>query len=461
MSQVGKSVRKYFKPEQELEAPSFTGQVDLPMSAASQSRVRAPILAGTLVILIFVVGFSVWAATAPLWGAVTASGEIRVEANRKTLKGRDGGLIRGIYVREGDFVRSGQTLIKFDDSAPSAQVAILENQYAGALMQSARLRAEIIGSEIEIPPELEARKLEPSIAAIIDLENTVFQVRQSATASQIGVLRERMLQLGSLRSGLQIQLSSVEEQLVLMREEIRGYRVVYEQGYASRSIVNRLQRQLSEVQGRRGQLVSEISKNAQQEGETKLQISSVRQLKASEAAAQRTEVESRLSDLASSLDVAREILASTSVKSPVDGYVLGLSQFTLGGVAGAGEVLMDVVPSASPLVVVAQIRPNDIDEVNVGMPTQVTLPAFSNSKVPKLDAEVLSVSADAISSKEAGSFYTATIRILPSELKKVPKEVTLKPGMQASVTIKTGKRTFFSYIFGPIRDNIERSLREQ
>jgi multidrug efflux pump subunit AcrA (membrane-fusion protein) len=81
--------------------------------------------------------------------------------------------------------------------------------------------------------------------------------------------------------------------------------------------------------------------------------------------------------------------------------------------------------------------------------------------VPKLDAEVLSVSADAISSKEAGSFYTATIRILPSELKKVPKEVKLKPGMQASVTIKTGKRTFFSYIFGPIRDNIERSLREQ
>jgi multidrug efflux pump subunit AcrA (membrane-fusion protein) len=50
---------------------------------------------------------------------------------------------------------------------------------------------------------------------------------------------------------------------------------------------------------------------------------------------------------------------------------------------------------------------------------------------------------------------------LPSELKKLAGVGQLVPGMQATVMIKTGSRTFLSYLFQPIKDNVERSLREE
>ena len=122
---------------------------------------------------------------------------------------------------------------------------------------------------------------------------------------------------------------------------------------------------------------------------------------------------------------------------------------------------MEIVPSDAPLVIAAQIRPNDIDQVSVRLQTKVTFQAYSTAKVPSLDAEVLSVSPDAIVDKNGSSFYIAMVRILPSELKKLAGVRQLVPGMQATVMIKTGKRTFLSYLYEPIKQNIERSLREE
>ncbi len=126
------------KPSTDL--PAIGGPIDMPMSASARESIRAPIVVGVVIIGLFVVGFGTWAAFAPLWGAVTVPGVVRVENNRKTLKSRDGGIIRQINVREGDAVKPGQLLIKFDDTVARAQVAIFENQYDTVAVQAARLQ---------------------------------------------------------------------------------------------------------------------------------------------------------------------------------------------------------------------------------------------------------------------------------------------------------------------------------
>jgi HlyD family type I secretion membrane fusion protein len=446
---------------QSMEGPAIGGSIDAPIPQNTRRQMRAPVVWGLVVMIIFFAGFGIWAATAPISGAVTASGVVRVETNKKTLKSRDGGVIRAINVKEGDRVTPGKTLIKFDDTNLTAQIDIFENQYNTLLMQSARLQAEVIGSNLIIPPELESRRGEPDIDAVIGMETTVFNARKAAYEGQLSILRQRISQLNSMKSGLDIQVTSTGEQLGYMREELRGTRAVFEQGFASRTIVNRLQRQVSEVQARQGELMAEISRNHQQVGEAQLQAANLLQQRASESAGMRTDAETKLADLESRLKAVRESVALTEIKSPVDGYVFGLSQFTIGGVASPGESLMDVVPSNAPLVIAAQIRPNDIDQVSVGLETQVTLQAYSASKVPHLAAEVLSVSPDAVVDSNNASYYVAMVRILPGELKKLADVRQPVPGMQATVMIKTGKRTFLSYIIQPIRENIERSLREE
>jgi HlyD family type I secretion membrane fusion protein len=461
MKEAANPLMRLVQSGKALEQPIVGGPIDSPLSTQSKRQMRAPVVIGLGIIAIFFLGFGIWAATAPISGAVMASGVIKVEANKKTLKSRDGGVIREINVAEGDKVSAGQVLIKFDDTNYKAQVEIFQNQYNTLLMQSARLQAEVIGSDLVIPPELVARRDDQGVMSAINVETTVYNARKSAYEGQLSILRQRISQLNSVKSGLDIQVNAIGEQLGYMREELRGYRVVLEQGYASKAIVNRLQRQLSEVQGRQGELLAEISRNRQQVGEAQLQAANLQQQRASESAGARTEAETKLIDLEARLKAVSEALALTEIKSPVEGYVFGLSQFTIGGVAAPGEPLMDIVPSNAPLIIAAQIRPNDIDQVSVGLKTQVTLQAYSTSKVPHLDAEVMSVAPDATVDKNGNAFYVAMVRILPSELKKLAGVGQLVPGMQATLMIKTGSRTFLSYLFQPIRENVERSLREE
>jgi len=444
------------------ELPAIGGPIDMPISASARASMRGPIVAGGILIGVFVVGFGIWAALAPIWGAVAAPGVVRVEANRKTLKSRDGGIVRQINIREGDAVVPGQILLKFDDTLARAQVSVLENQYDNVAMQAARLRAESVRRPLVVPAELAARRADPRVSAIVQNETLVYDSRKIAIEGQAAILNQRFAQLQTARSGLQIQTDSLDQQIVLMREELQGYQTLFEKGYAPKTLILRLQRQLAEAQGRRGALMADITKNQQAAGETRLQLAALYEQRESDIAKDLREAEGRLSDLLPRLDAARDSLAQAEVRSPAAGYVLNLSQFTVGGVAGAGEPLMDVVPSNTPLVITAQVRTNDIDQVHPGMTADVTLQAYSSYRVPKIPAEVLNVSADALTEKESKvSFYRVELRIKPEDVRKLPKGVRLYPGMPATVMIRTDKRTVLSFLIGPIGEILNSSLREQ
>lgn len=449
--------------ERPSEAPAIGGLLDAPLSAAARDSLRAPVIGGAVVIGVFVVGIGLWASLAPIWGAVVAPGIVRVEANRKTLKSRDGGIVRQINVREGDIVQPGQLLLRFDDTVARAQVNILENQYDNAAMQHARFEAESARRKILVtPPELASRQSDPRVATIIQNETLVFSSRRAAVEGQASILQQRLDQLQTGQAGLKVQVDSIDQQVVLITEELKGYKVLYEKGFAPKTLILRLERQLAEIAGRRGALMSEITKNQQQAGETHLQLAQLYEQRDAEAAAGLREAEARLGDIGPRLNAAREALAQTEVRSPAAGYVLNLSQFTLGGVAGAGEVLLDVVPNNAPLVISAQVSPGDIDEVRPGMEAEVILQAYNSYKVPKIPAEVLTVSADAlVNATSKDSYFRADLRIKPEELRRLPKGVRLYPGMPATVMIKTGKRTIMSYLVGPIGEVINKSLREQ
>ena len=74
-----------------------------------------------------------------------------------------------------------------------------------------------------------------------------------------------------------------------------------------------------------------------------------------------------LAEATPKLAAARQMLNAATVRSPADGYVLDLTQFTIGGVVAPGERLMSVVPANAPLIVTGRIKPQDVDVVKPGM----------------------------------------------------------------------------------------------
>ncbi|MGA0608259.1 HlyD family type I secretion periplasmic adaptor subunit [Phenylobacterium sp. VNQ135] len=434
------------------------------MDATLQHRLKRPMIVGVGVIGAFVFGLGLWASFTPLSSGIAAPAEVRVESNRKTLRApREGGTVRQILAREGQLARAGQPLLLFNDVEARATVDVLQNQYDVLMAQNARFTAEATNQPtVQFPAELTARMADPRVSGMIRDQQFLFSTRAQLFQSQAAVLSQGIEQLETQVQGLQAQVASIDEQRRLTEEELAGYRKLNEQGYAPKTLILRYERTLAELGGRKGQLTADIARMRQGMGETRMKLTQLRDQRQTEAAEGLRDSQAKLSDVVPRLATARQALEQTVVRSPVDGYVFNLTQFTVGGVVGSGEILMDVVPAGAPLTVTAMVKPEDVDQVRVGMPARVRLTGLNQRFNDELQAKVALVSADRITNEQAGtSFYRVELRIQPGELKKLKRGVELTPGMPASAQIVTGHRTVMSYLISPITDTLRDAFREE
>lgn len=448
---------------QDYVLPTFGTDEPKELAPELQERLRRPMVLGAGVIAVFVFGIGLWASLDKLASGITAVAEVRVDSQRKTLRAKDAGVVKQILIKEGQAVRPGQPLLLFNDVEARAAVDVLQNQYDTLLAQNARYTAEALNRpSFEVPAELAARVADPAVATIVRDQQFLFTTRQQLFQSQQAVLAQRVEQQQTQVQGQQAQLESIVEQQRLTEEELSGYRKLNEQGFAPKTLILRYERTLADLAGRKGQLTAEIARLRQQMGETRMQLTSLQNERASQAAEGLRDSQTKLADVVPRLTTARQNLEATIVRSPVQGYVFNLTQFTVGGVVGGGEVVMDVVPATTPLTVTAMIKPEDVDEVHVGMPARVKLTGLNQRFNDALDATVAVVSADRITNEKTGqSFYRVDLRIPPTELKKLKKGVQLTQGMPAQALIQTGERSIMSFLISPITDTLEDAFREQ
>ena len=88
-------------------------------------------------------GFGVWASTAPIAGAIVASGVFVATGQNKIVQHLEGGVIRDILVREGDIVERRPALIHLDETVPKAELRRLTLAALRLVAIEARLQAEM------------------------------------------------------------------------------------------------------------------------------------------------------------------------------------------------------------------------------------------------------------------------------------------------------------------------------
>jgi HlyD family secretion protein len=140
-----------------------------------------------------------------------------------------------------------------------------------------------------------------------------------------------------------------------------------------------------------------------------------------------------------------------------------LTANTVGGVIGAGERIMDIVPEGQELIIQAQVRPQDADDLEPGQTTEVRITAFSGRNLPIVRGEVRQVSADRFTNEQNGEgFFLAQIAVPREELERLTQTAgrPLRAGLPAQVIVPTRKRTALQYLLEPLDQTLWRSLRE-
>lgn len=409
-------------------------------------------------------GLFLWSIFAPIEGAVVAGGQVVVESNRKMVQHLEGGVVKEILVREGQKVDEGEVLLRLDDTAPRANVALIDSQLRELYARRARLIAERDSlDKVPAPEGLEAVLSQPAFADKLAGQQQLFEARASTVATQISLLEERVTQQQERIAGMNAQIASTLAQRKLIRDELAGVRELNEQGFAPMTRVRALEREAEKLDGQSGALRSGVAEAESIISETQLEISRLKESEREDAIKELRDVEVSISQLEEKRIAAADTLDRAVIKAPQAGRVLGLSAHTVGGVIAPGKPIMEIVPDGDRLQVAARISPRDIDRVAVGQDTMIQFTAFSARRTPVIHGVVKTVSADAMVDQVSGAGYYLALIDLPdsAELSKDLSGQVLSPGMPAESYIRTGKRPAISYFLKPLTDALSRSMRDE
>jgi protease secretion system membrane fusion protein len=397
---------------------------------------QAPIRLGFWVLIVGFGSFLLWTVLAPLDEGVSAQASVSIETRRKTIQHLSGGVVRQVLVKEGQWVKEGEVLLKLDEAVATANYQAVRQNYMSQRATESRLLAELHGlPSVTFHPDLLKAAFDPLVQQHMQTQRELFQSRRASNiASTLGIAT--MLENRHAQAALQAQqLSSIKE--------------LAAEGYAPRNQVLQMEQSQAEL---RAVVADLIASNTR-----------VRQEYLKEVSAQLADVRREVQSGQEKLTAVTEDLARTQVRSPVEGQVVGLTLGSTGGVVTPGQRLMDIVPKGEAMMIDAKVPPHVIDKVYAGENVDVRFSTFANSPQLVLEGKLVSISSDVLTEQTAMgnmSYYLARVEITPEGIRQLGRRV-MQPGMPAEVLIKTGERSVLTYLMHPLTKRLASAMKEE
>ena len=435
------------------------------MSTPSAPRVSLmkdrPTFLSVIACVVGVGGFMLWAGLAPLAEGVTTSGQIVVEDNRKVVQHLEGGIIRRLNIKEGDLVAEGDILIELEQVASLALRDEVAKELAGQTATIERLNALINGTGKPVFETLNAVPVSENLRTeIIARQGALFTQQKASLKSEINVLTARRNTLKARERDLSDQISAVQRSLRIAQKDLASKKKWLRQKLETIDRVQAVEREVANLEGEMSRLITEQNQSRITAREVNEEMKSIRAQALAARSGELLEAQRLAATAGERLTATQDVLTRTVIKAPRSGKVLNLVFNTLGGVIGPGEPVMEIVPDTSGLIVEVRINPTDRDAVQVGQIVKAQLSAYKLWRTPRIDGEVVSISADLKQEPETGvSFYEARILLDPETL-EAEHDVNIIPGMPVEAFIDSGiRRTFFDIIIEPISSTIERGTK--
>lgn len=412
---------------------------------------------GLFVVLVVFGILGGWMYLAPLATSSVALGKVSAGADKKVVQHLEGGIVQAIYVKDGDTVQEGDTLLKLQDIQVTETLNMMEAQYQEATALLARLTAQQNNAKhISFLSDTTNQNA-------IKTQEHIFSTTMKLIRDEKVITQQRIVQLKNQIKGTRALLNSKSNRLVSLKSEIKEWQVLFEQQLVDKVRIRELEREINMIKGEMANARSEVSKVQEQISELQTQQLLREKEFKNETLNQLVQVKSQVSDLKSKIIATKDTLHRTEVKSPVSGVVVGLGIHTIGAVIGPGSEILHIVPEDSKLIVLAQVNTTDIDKVKIGLLADIMFSAFNIQQINVIEGKVVHISADSFIDEMTGApYYEAQIEVTAEGVEELNKHgFTLVAGMPADVMIKTGNRTALSYLIKPFMDMLTKGFNEE
>ncbi|MGB3067578.1 MAG: HlyD family type I secretion periplasmic adaptor subunit [Ottowia sp.] len=391
---------------------------DLNAALQNERHYGMTLTVGLLALL--VAAFVTWAYFSNVEEVTRGQGSVIPSSREQVIQSLDPGVLSELLVREGDLVEADQVLVRLDTARSSAVFRESRNKVDALRATAVRLRAESYGSPLKFdadaPAELVAR------------ETAAYRTRTRAVSESVqGLLQSKRL----------------------LDNEIAITEPMAAKGVVSEVEILRMKRQSNELQ---------------------LQITERRNKFQSDANTELVRVEAELAQSEETMTARADPVKRSEIKAPLRGVVKNIRINTVGGVIGAGQDIMEIVPVEGPLLVEGYIRPQDVAFIKPSDEALVKLSAYDYALYGGLNGVVKLISPDTLQDNRRPSelklnpeesYYRVIVETHDNHLTdKTGKALPIIPGMIATVDIKTGEKTVFQYLIKPIT-RLKQALRER
>lgn len=420
---------------------------------------RGRVIVGSVAAILLLGGLGGWSATAKLSSAVISGGTVLVVESVKVIQHLDGGVIRAINVKEGQFVTAGDVLLRLDDVQIRTEQSILGWQLAELLARQARLVAERDGAQqITFPDDFLMRF--PEAGLILQGEQQLFDSTRRNRNSQREQLLLQVAQLEQEIGGLHSQADALADELALATEERGRLDSLSAQALIEQTRINAADRELARMLGSQGALTASIARSNARISEVRLQILAIDDLASTESQRELRSVSANVAEVSDRLAEVTERLGRTLIRAPVSGTVNELAVSTLGGVVSPAERLLTIVPEDADLRIEFKIAVNDIDQILLGQEVRLRFSAFDQRTTPEIPALVSRISAAALTDQQSGSSYYIAEAEVIGDIDQLG-ERGLIPGMPVEVFVTTQEQPAIAYFVKPFTDQVARAFREE
>ncbi|BAZ47471.1 HlyD family secretion protein [Nostoc sp. NIES-4103] len=448
-----------------------------------------------------------WACFAKIEQVVPATGQLKPEGTVKDVQAPVSGVVKEIFVKDGQTVKQGDLLLTFESVATVAQLNSLKKIRA-ALIEENQLYRRLMGASSAIASEAEflrnrlprdaAFLLKSRAALVAENELLRTELKNSTTATGLGIDEQQRLQvsqaeLNSRAAAAQLEVEKIKKQfsqteyklqdtkssLAIQQQILDRLKILSKEGGISQLQYLNQQQQVQNLAAEVAQLVEEkkrlqfdIEKGRQElnntvavSGKTILEKIGDNKKRIADIDSQFMKIvlenEQNLADVNSKISQAELNFKYQVIYAPVAGTVFDLQAKNPGFVANTTEKLMQIVPNDKYIGEVF-ITNKDIGFVRKGMKVDVRISTFPFSEFGDIKGEVLGIASDALPPDQTHNYYRfpAKISLDKQFLDVKGRTITLQSGMEISANIKVREERTVMSLFTELFTKQVESLKE-
>jgi len=444
-------VPRYFNPRlrEEIEFMPYLAGV-MAQDTPRKSRLTVWVVAVLMLTAL------VWAKLAVLEEVTMGEGKAIPSSKVQVIQNLEGGIVTEIFVREGQLVNKGETLLRLDDTRFRSNKGESEVDRYTLTAQVERLSAEAEGRPFKLPADVVAKA--PQVAAD---ELALYQSRQQRLRSEQRTLTEQLRQKTQELAEFRSKQDQYRSSLGLVQQELNMSTPLVASGAVSPVEILRLKRSAVEIRGSMDATTLAIPRADSAINEIKSKVQESEFAFRSDASRELNEKRSELARITATSIAIDDRVTRTTVVSPVRGVVKMLKVNTIGGVVQPGSDLVEIVPMEDNLLIEAKVRPQDVAFLHPGQKAMVKFSAYDYTIYGGLPAKLELIGADTTTDDKGNSFYLIQVRTDRNHLGSDAKPLLIIPGMTATVDIITGEKSVLDYLLKPVLKARTEALRER